>query len=54
MAWLPEDSFTCACLHKRACIHDEHAVTHLVDNAKIVRDQQQCHANLALQRLQQV
>jgi hypothetical protein len=54
MAWLSEDSFTCACLHKRARIHDEHAVTHLVDNAKIVRDQQQGHANLALQRLQQV
>jgi len=29
-------------------------ITHLVDNAKIVRDQQQCHTNLTLQRLNQV
>ena len=54
MAWLSEDSFTCAGLHERARIHDEHTVAHLVDDAKIVRDQQQGHANLTLQRLHQV
>src|SRR5207237_7545057 len=43
MAWLSEDSFTCAGLHERARIHNEHTVAHLVDNTKIVRDQQQGH-----------
>jgi hypothetical protein len=54
MAWLPQDSCTCACFHERARIHDKDTVAHLVHNAKIVRDQQQGHANVALQRLQQV
>jgi hypothetical protein len=40
MMWMIEDFVRRSLLHSNAILHDEDAVTHVVNNAQIVRNEQ--------------